>query len=934
MLRLSQKGVVHIFALFILVIGLIAGVYLATHPTFFKPKASGGNNLQIVDANGNEFPNNTTDNPNVRLKINLPDGWVVNSSNQGEGAMLNNFSFVKTVYAEGACKSDCLSCETQNTCGYTTYDTCTDDRGQTGSDLCSNGATKFGCQAGSNSNCQSGNMEYSCANSAQCSDKAIINTRLNDLKISIESDCKADCSKCKVVSTCGYTTYDNCKDDQGYSGADLCKHGASKFGCQALDNDNCQSGNLEYNCSNSPQCSNTGNIQPQIKQTDKHIIQKVIVENKDTDGSSGGLSPQEIPLEKLNTLIPWELEHLQPNQPQAQRHVQVTLFDGKEYRALPANITLTKKAAIQKREITIEDDSNQDLESGSDYENWVTQMHSFGIYPAKEGGEIILYNRKQFVEKYCQPQGCYLNTPPINETLDAVKSDAKFIKDLGVRLKEAGFAPLTVLKPYFPDIINIDKSVYLQLEALEPICREEPEGLVCRPGDDQYKREISIEELKKIIDRPFIEAALSEKNPLKRFITTTDPIFGIRSLINVLSLPPNEVSDEERINALLGLTMVYGLTEKVTLGGFRIVENASVPMVNMIKDIKIIRLSIANGEAYQLSNLPFDPGIRGNWLQRLIKLVKPVKLGNNGFLVIGRQRTWVNQDRLFPTRAQFPPGEGLMRAGEIPAPSIAHLRFLQEIQPLIRSGEGYVVSRSDVLVPVRTNIIRAIGNFQYQIGRNIGVNSANLDRLVEQGTAYVLKNDNDFKFPGIAGYAYQDMIVMKGSDYLSYYGVHAIHHESIHIISFSNGWARGWTYGGVTEEDKVISAIVELGTEFWTDLSIGQVPGSRQGLSITGGYHSKYNGLYNLLAKAINSNRSAYEDILEFTLNPDKNILYKHFSRGYQELADFLRSNGINPQALAIIPAASEFLNSQGDDKNNFSIEPIIDIQDGFDKPE
>lgn len=337
MLYLTQKGFAHIFALITLVIGLVAGLYLVTHPAIFKPKASAGDDLQIVDSSGKEFPNNTTDNPNVHLKINLPEGWVVGYPGQSF-----NFNLVKTAYAQESCKSDCGSCTTQNTCGYETYDTCTDDRGQAGNDLCSNGATKFGCQAGSNSNCQSGKLEYSCANSSQCSSKTVINARLNDLKTSVESDCKSDCGKCKTVNTCGYTTYDNCKDDQGYSGTDLCKHGASKFGCQALDNDNCQSGKLEYNCSNNPQCSDTGDISPQIKQTDKHIIQKIIIENKDTDGSSGGSEKKEIPLDQLNTLIPWELEHLQANQPSAQRYVQVTLFDGSEYKPLPAKITLTK----------------------------------------------------------------------------------------------------------------------------------------------------------------------------------------------------------------------------------------------------------------------------------------------------------------------------------------------------------------------------------------------------------------------------------------------------------------------------------------------------------------------------------------------------------------------------------------------------------------
>ena len=63
------------------------------------------------------------------------------------------------------CKLSCGDCKTTTTCGIKTYDTCTDNKGQTGSSLCANGATNFRCQASSNANCASnaaGVYNYSC----------------------------------------------------------------------------------------------------------------------------------------------------------------------------------------------------------------------------------------------------------------------------------------------------------------------------------------------------------------------------------------------------------------------------------------------------------------------------------------------------------------------------------------------------------------------------------------------------------------------------------------------------------------------------------------------------------------------------------------------------------------------------------------------------
>ncbi len=64
----SEKGIVHLLALLVLAVGIIGGLYLVTHPTIFKPKASNeGTRVEIVDNNGNIISKTTT--RDVKLKF-------------------------------------------------------------------------------------------------------------------------------------------------------------------------------------------------------------------------------------------------------------------------------------------------------------------------------------------------------------------------------------------------------------------------------------------------------------------------------------------------------------------------------------------------------------------------------------------------------------------------------------------------------------------------------------------------------------------------------------------------------------------------------------------------------------------------------------------------------------------------------------------------
>lgn len=88
-----------------LLLGVVGGMYLVTHPQVFKSKASENGAVIILDGSGQQLENNTTTTPNIKLNIELPD-WNSNPSQSF------NFSLVKEAKAyHGSCLdtyNDCI----------------------------------------------------------------------------------------------------------------------------------------------------------------------------------------------------------------------------------------------------------------------------------------------------------------------------------------------------------------------------------------------------------------------------------------------------------------------------------------------------------------------------------------------------------------------------------------------------------------------------------------------------------------------------------------------------------------------------------------------------------------------------------------------------------------------------------------------------------
>ncbi|MBI2018161.1 hypothetical protein HYS96_00465 [Candidatus Daviesbacteria bacterium] len=105
MLVQSQKGIVHLGLLILLLLGLVAGVYLVQHPQIFKPKAGGGK-VWLIDDKGNQLSPKDggvyeVPSQEIRIYINQPTVW---SPSQPQGRLPN---LVTAAYAQqsGQCGS-------------------------------------------------------------------------------------------------------------------------------------------------------------------------------------------------------------------------------------------------------------------------------------------------------------------------------------------------------------------------------------------------------------------------------------------------------------------------------------------------------------------------------------------------------------------------------------------------------------------------------------------------------------------------------------------------------------------------------------------------------------------------------------------------------------------------------------------------------------
>lgn len=244
---------------------------------------------------------------------------------------------------------------------------------------------------------------------------------------------------------------------------------------------------------------------------------------------------------------------------------------------------------------------------------WANQMQDLGIYTVIEDDEIILYSKEELKKSYpsykipCEEKPCLRRPEPIENILREALSQPNLISKLVLKLYDNGYAPYHALGDYFPEIEDLVKQNEVKIPPNYvprfPITKEEIEETQLV----QYIYEVIQENRSRNYYWTHPDAMA------KLFIEKTDPIFGIHSIIKWATLKPNEVTYEERLNALLGLTVLAAPLEKLGLKALEITSNTALDITKLVKESGAIRKALKAGE-----HIPMEIVVSraGGWLSK------------------------------------------------------------------------------------------------------------------------------------------------------------------------------------------------------------------------------------------------------------------------------------------------------------------------------
>lgn len=285
-----------------------------------RQRAGGGSGIQILDASGNFI--SITSDTNVRLRVTLPENWV--------SLGMNKNNLIKQAYAQTS-PPTCRQILDQDTC------------------------KKNGCL-----------WTYDITDSGFCTTKSSAPTPTNTPAPTPPPIIVGNCGNknCSSNQTCIGTSFDSstfcitkgvgglgsyCGTPNKTPNSEVCSSGYCDSTLRCA-NQSQEATPIPVNPTATPAVLPTSGISPTSGPTPTPIpqlINALRIENKDTDGSYGGSTPINI-TSNFNSyispaLISWKLNDLLPEQNQATRIVQVTLFSNTgAIITLGASITLVR----------------------------------------------------------------------------------------------------------------------------------------------------------------------------------------------------------------------------------------------------------------------------------------------------------------------------------------------------------------------------------------------------------------------------------------------------------------------------------------------------------------------------------------------------------------------------------------------------------------
>ncbi len=459
--------------------------------------------------------------------------------------------------------------------------------------------------------------------------------------------------------------------------------------------------------------------------------------------------------------------------------------------------------------------------TGPEYNQWLTNMHQLGIYPAYEDGEVVLYNKEKFTQKYCSaPNSCYLEDESYAEVLTRAQKSKDIIGLLANKLYQQGYAPYETLKDYFPELTRVDLGGIYPDSSQQNLITEIDESTL-----SNYIREIEF-----------------ELNPVNKsifdaYIDTFDPIFGTRIMVNMLSKPPQRWSPEEVKYLIDSLTLMYG--PAIVWRELELSTNTTFNMAKMIADVRPIRKAIESGERVPLKS------------------------------IVATSRYWIKEDVVKALRG-------------LPIKNVAGMTnneqyMLLEIRPLLDAGKAYVLDPKTSR-PYLEDLITQVERIYKPIGLP-KLNKKAIMKTIDNNWVVMVDDDEFVRLYGInTGALTTDRFVIIRQSQIN--NPHTFYHEFIHVISSNNrqiGPILTRSIGGTNfrysqEQDHVYGMIMSRLYELFTDEIVSVIYGE-------GEYKNVYPRLYYSLNKfaedliRATGRRFTYADFTLFALTGNDDVL-------------------------------------------------------------
>ncbi len=506
----------------------------------------------------------------------------------------------------------------------------------------------------------------------------------------------------------------------------------------------------------------------------------------------------------------------------------------------------------------------QEIKNDYEFSKWSARMRTvYQIYPYIENGEILLLNKEQYEKKTgCDKNPCLEAAPDTTDLIDYSRKNKDFLDRLLEKLANSGYSPIEVLLPYIPELNNPPYVI-----AGPPFSKWQ--RILPKPGT---KTEIDEDTLRQFIYEVSKEKycgsrdlELCEKSSLQIALIKTDPILGLNSIAKVVSLPPNKVTDDERLNAFLAMDLYFGLAKFVSKIGINAVSKVSFNVLKTAEEGTVIRNSIKSGDSVPLPALS------------------------------SRANQWVNQSSKRNFADYWNPRSPLAKWNATlvrnARPSITNMSaterfYISTLNALIDQKKAFVLDQS-ITKPILDRFLQALARVKDgELARRGLIPKDKIYETVNNSLIIVVEDDQLLKLsPHGRDFAADRTVVLSTSTLADPDLENIIDHELVHVMRAYNNLDRalgvkpiGKYFAYNQNQADLYGRIMSIIFEISTDDILGAIKGVRQWTPayITGrGYKYVYPSEFIFLDDLANrmqqlgGEQFSKVDFLEFALTGD-----------------------------------------------------------------